>query len=367
MNVNKQHILFVCSTPFQIIVATQIIQHNKKGADADIIITNHSKEYLKLADGVKKTGIYNNVFILKCKRTVKHGNTLFDSISYHTRRCKEIVSDWIKSKIFAKDKKYDEIYIINISVITVFLYNALLQKNRNIKLNIFEEGMSTYCHSYTDADKPSSLHRRFVNSSGIINNTRGLWVFRPELLQWSIPNGEIHKIQPFDIKDTYFVNTINTIFDINNIKDSYEEKVIFFEESFYADGININDIEILQKLAQIYGKQNILVKLHPRDTINRFAPLGFKTNIDTSIPWEALVLNKDFSDKILITISSGSTLYPYLYFGIKAKCISLLNCLNVRPGNMQGELGEMMLKAYHMYPDVFSTPSSFDELRKYNR
>ncbi len=54
MNINKPHILFVCGTPFQVIVATQIIQHNKKGADADIIITNHSKGYRKLANGVKK-------------------------------------------------------------------------------------------------------------------------------------------------------------------------------------------------------------------------------------------------------------------------------------------------------------------------
>jgi hypothetical protein len=163
-----------------------------------------------------------------------------------------------------------------------------------------------------------------------------------------------------NIKDAVFVQAINDIFDLHHMSDKYDKPVIFFEESHFTDGFEVPDVEIVDQIAQIAGKDNIMIKLHPRSIVNRFARVGYKTNIDANIPWEVIVLNRDFTNKILIAIASGSVLYPYLYFGIPLKSFSLLNTLPRRPGMLNSSLGDMMNKMYQTYPSVFYAPANMN-------
>ena len=41
------------------------------------------------------------------------------------------------------------------------------------------------------------------------------------------------------------------------------------------DGYNVNDVEIVEKIASIVGKEKLFVKTHPRNPENRFEKLGY--------------------------------------------------------------------------------------------
>ena len=72
-------------------------------------------------------------------------------------------------------------------------------------------------------------------------------------------------------------------------------------------------MEIVEKIASIVGRENLLIKLHPRDTTNRFIRLGYKTNKTFSVPWEALALTMKKMPLMCITFSSGAALnYQFL-------------------------------------------------------
>lgn len=62
------------------------------------------------------------------------------------------------------------------------------------------------------------------------------------------------------------------------------------------------------KVADLVGKDNLLVKTHPRDKRTIYSDNGFKVDKNSNIPWEAIQLSKDFSDKVFLTVNSSSVL-----------------------------------------------------------
>ena len=357
----NSNVLIVCNTFFQILVATHIRLKLYKDDVVDIVISNHSNNSEQIAENIRKTGIYRNVIFIRNKKTKKYGIGLFHSISYTFRRAIEIIRNEIIARKISKKERYDTLFIANISIFTVLLYNRLLKKSEKLKLNLFEEGLSNYSRFFTDADNPDSLHRKWVNKKGIINNLHKLYLFNEQYMEWNAPNAEIVHLEKINIHDKSFTNIINTIFGVAEMTDQYDRKVIFFEESHFADGFEVPDVELVNQIAGKFGKENIMIKIHPRNKINRFTTLGYKTNVNTAIPWEVIILNQDLSDKILITISSLSVLNPYLYFGITSQSYSLLNCLKEKPGYMNGELGILMQKVYDSHPDLFFAPQTMDD------
>ena len=57
------------------------------------------------------------------------------------------------------------------------------------------------------------------------------------------------------------------------------------------------------------GKDNIMVKLHPRENApERYRELGVAIDTNSDVPFEVIQLVKDFSDKVFITCLSSSTI-----------------------------------------------------------
>ena len=62
------------------------------------------------------------------------------------------------------------------------------------------------------------------------------------------------------------------------------------------------------KIADLVGKDNLLVKTHPRDLRTIYNDNGFNVDKNSSMPWEAVQLGGDFSNHIFLTVNSGSVL-----------------------------------------------------------
>ena len=61
-------------------------------------------------------------------------------------------------------------------------------------------------------------------------------------------------------------------------------------------------------MASLVGKNNLLIKIHPRDYRTIYADHGFNVDENSAVPWEAIQLAGDFSEKIFLTVNSGSVL-----------------------------------------------------------
>lgn len=348
-------ILIIANTPFQIVVACHVVHLYYPKAEVDLCISNGIRGAEKLVANAQQTQAFRRVVYLKNGRHFVSGRlrTVFAWFQY-------LIDNYRVARYLSRTA-YDVLLFSNISVLNKILVTRLRKANPLCKVQIFEEGMSTYTQRFADGDSPTTLYRRYVDKDGVLNTLDTLYVFNPSFLAWKPTNGHIQVLPKISPSDRVFCELINQIFDYKHCQDSYDKKLIFFEESHALEGYEVPDVELVNRIAEKVGKDNIMVKIHPRNPHNRFARLGYKTNVDTAIPWEVIMLNQQLKDKILVTISSGSVIYPYMYFGIETKSYSLIRCLDEAPGLMKGEMGQLMEKVYATYPQMFNAPTSMDK------
>ena len=357
-NQNKR-LLIICNAPFQVIVALHILELYYSDAIVDFLVSDQFKGSDQIAKNAQESKRFRNVFYIKSKKWWKKKSTTADKIKYYTTLICSVIQN-LFNVVKVGRNTYDTILFTNISVFTKLLCSVLTKRNNNCKIHIFEEGLGTYSQVYAESDSEKSFYRRFIDHKGIFFQTERLYLFHPQFLTWYFPPEKICVIPPLSPSNKSFLNLANQLFKYSNNIDLYDKKVIFFEESYYAEGDDVPDIEIVNMISQYVGKDNIMIKVHPRNPINRFKELGYKTNINNSIPWELIMLNQPIENKIFVTIASGAAINPYLYLGIKVRSYSLLNCLKNRPGIMNTQLGELMANVYATFPEYLKAPTDFD-------
>ena len=145
--------------------------------------------------------------------------------------------------------------------------------------------------------------------------------FSPKVNKSGIPSIQIPLINKYsEIKDY-----LNTVFCKDRIFE-YKERYIFLSCIYDVEGGEaIGEFELAKAIADKVGKNNLLVKVHPRDDKEKYISAGLKVDENSSVPFEVIQINNDFSDKILITTLSGSILnfnfvlenVPVAYYGYK--------------------------------------------------
>ena len=313
-----------------------------------------------MVQNARRTNLFRSVQPIEIEKIFYKEAGLWNGLKYMLKRTCEIIQTLRLANIICK-QTYDVVLFSNISILTKRLTSLFARKYPKSKIEMFEEGTISYTRQFANGDAVTTPYRRFIDRIGVINRLTALYVFNPVFLTWKPTAGKVIELPKLTNPASDFITNLNIIFGYNQSVDNYDRKLIFFEESHALEGFDVPDIQILEQIARKIGKENIMVKIHPRNPENRFAKLGYKTNVVTSIPWELIILNQPMADKILVTISSGSVIYPYLYFGISTKTYSLLNCLPERPGLMKGDNGLLMQTIYETYPDVFIAPSSIKE------
>lgn len=346
---SNKRVLFICNSAYQLLTAVQIRKTIYREDSADLILTNQLADAEKVADQTQKAQVFDKVEYVQNKKQ-----------SYKNRITETIDDFRTIKKLHRRLGMYDSVCMSNISVFTILL--TRFYQFKPLEINIFEDGFITYCKAFTKMDR-ASLIAKIINPKGILGMASHLFIYNPDLLEWHRESIEIVAIPKISQADTATIKTLNIIFNYQSQTDIYDRKFLFLEESFFADHFIVNDVEMVEELAKIVGKENVMVKLHPRNAENRFEKLGYKTNHNYAIPWELILLNTHIKDCTLISISSCAILQPYLLLGIPVNCISLLQLLTEKPGNMKGELGEYMQKLFDKYPKICYSPQNMEDFK----
>lgn len=350
--------LFICNTVYQVLVASWIKYYYYNNQSADIIISDHMNGYELISDNFKKVDLFDDVFTVKSKAYTSSGERIYKN-KIHKFLCYRFPQIELNHYVNLKNS-YDELFISNYDYFSQFLYDNLKRKNSKMVLNVFEDGLSTYSKKtmeFYNGIKPydnkiKNIIFKFVfKRKYLYNNVNKVFVYDTDLLEWT-PNCDIVRIQKIDKNDENFKKTVNKVFNYDDLVDKYDEKYIFFEEAYYADTGYMEDVNLIETIAKIVGKENMLIKIHPRNSVNRFAERGFNTNKDTAIPWEIIAMNTDIENKVLITIASSSIVNPTAIFDIPVKAYSLVNMLNEKPAMLKGELFDTIMAFYKKYSNI---------------
>ena len=369
-------ILAICNTPFQVIVATCIKYHFYMNNDFDIALSDHFNDYKKFAENATATGLFRNVYTIdsreycfslgKYVRPKKRIGKLKEYFS-HTSMVK---------RLFSGRLEYDTILGFNVDRFFLIFYESQRKKNPNVDVKIFEEGIGNYkkLTTWTEKSRWRERHRGKIRKvlDGVLgrieiyHSISSIYLFSPIFLN-DETELEVIKIPKLDPECDELKAYLNKIFGYDNCADLYKEKVIFFEESYLEDGFIDDYMPIINKISEVVGKDNILVKSHPRSHYNGFAEAGYKTNTNKGIPWEIILLNNpDLKNKVFVSFCSGSVVSPVCYFDMKIPTVCIAKMMRFRPNKEISSYMEYMRETVlKKFPDVFFEPRNENELKEY--
>jgi len=331
---------------------------------ADIIISDHFSGGEIICERIKESGkIFSEVYYAKTKK-------YYDS-NYNSKinKIKSLLTKKIIEETIQLNNNYDFYFCANADPFSVLLYNYLKKfNNRKLKACWFEDGLGTYSFDKVYFERKNislkySLFKKIFGIKILTDEIYNFFVFRPECMDWK-PNAAIIKIPAIDKNDKEIINSLNAFWGYNNCKDNYNKKMIFFEDGFGDWDSNI-DVEIVKNFSEKVGKDNIIVKIHPRNSRNRFKELGFTTNVTLSIPWEVIALNTNVENTLLLTMYSQSVIMPFLLMGVKSKAVILAKTDPDFEKTDHMYFDYLDKYYYSKYSEIFYVPNTMEELNEY--
>ncbi len=310
--------IIFCQTPFQVIVSLMIRkQYSDSTKRFDIVIVDFFSGYDRIAEKLSQKGFFDHVYVAEVRDFI-----LAKGKIHNLKKLFKVLSPsrLISVSVPNLADYYDEMFCWNYDAFTASFRTAYSSRAKHIKLNIFDEGFITYLPVSDTIPK-----RGFMKIIERLNALRGLSELTREsvdayyLLEPSAVFFET-KAKVFEIdrkltRDPEIRDLINYLFDASEEIQKYDRKYIILEEAFLANVPDVDDEGIFDRIIERFGLENVIIKLHPRTREDRFTKKGIKTIGQSGVPFEALALCGDFSEKKLIGISCGTIPTYRMLFG----------------------------------------------------
>lgn len=302
-------ILFICNTYYQLIVAMQIKSTLLKTDQVTVYLSDHSRNAKKIVDNLNKENFFWNVQFIETKNIDYCKGKIFKGIK---DLFKAVTGNIKIFKNLSDNNIYDEIFYFNISITLITLFNYFYKKNANIVCSRYEEGILSY-NIQENKIKDLSMRvkciyflNKILGKKYIFKSSNKFYCFNPEIYTGVL---ETIKIPFIELNNSKIKGLLNNIFEVNEMILDYKQKYIYFEGVGDFDNKNqIGELKLVKDLANLIGKENLLIKKHPRDSTNVYENEGLIVDKSSSIPWEIIQLNYNFSEHIFLTAISGSVL-----------------------------------------------------------
>ena len=227
-----------------------------------------------------------------------------------------------------KNHYFDEIIVYNFNFDIYGLYSILSSVNPHIKVSMMEEGILSY-KKVQPFPKKLALSGKIREQLGKknMNDAAGCYYcFYPCLYDGKYRPVQIPLIHP----KSEIVAILKEVFDVHEQDLHYDRKYIFFASVFdFEGGTPIGEFELVKQIADTVGKDNLLIKIHPRDQRTIYRDNGFTVDKNSSVPWEVIQLSHDFSNHVFFTATSGSVLSGNFLTDIPVRTYYLFKLCNV--------------------------------------
>lgn len=300
MNKRKK-IIVIVNTYFQLITAIRLKETLWFSCIVNIIISDQSNGSEKIAQNIEKTGIFENVYWIQNKELCKKYDNLYTAFL----KAKMILFG-IKNNNYRE--KYDEMVFYNTDIFVHGLYASLIKNNTNLTCSRLDEGIL----SYTDSIFLGNSRLKYINKlreifyhDSLRMKTNNFYCFYPGVYEGNLNKIEIPQID----NPKHMGNILKKIFSVKSEMLNIKEKYIFFTSVYdFEGGLPIGETKLVFDIADMVGRDNLIVKMHPRDNRKVFQDRGIHVFENSEIPWEAMQFNNDFSSKLFLTVTSGSVL-----------------------------------------------------------
>lgn len=298
--------LIISNTFYQLIFAIQMKNTVFKNDRVVMLLSDHSLNAFKIYEKLVECNVFDESYYIETKkiendssRLEKWKDCLYVSFD-RQNRYSEMLSE-------ISNKQFDEILCFNYLNFEIDgIYATLSKFNCELKVSLYEEGILSYNQTTAKSGnrrKVAKQIRKILKKPCFKESIDDIYCFYPQLYKGHAKAIEVPRIR----RDSTVSTVIKKIF--NPKTEGYTQKYIFFTSVYdFEGGGPIGEFELVSQIAEIVGKSNLLIKMHPRDDRDIYIKNGFSVDINSSIPWEAVQLSGKFEDKVFMTVNSGSVL-----------------------------------------------------------
>ena len=296
----------ICNTYSQLILSIHLKNTIFKNDEVCCVLSDHSNNSYKIYKNLLDQKVFNNVFYIESKffdDTESKKNKILGLLYLLGFKPRFI-------RTFKIDSRIDEIIFYNRDYVAFSIFNVLYRKNKKILASRYDEGALSLnviddIYMLTIKQKCAYKIRSMLGLSNPVTNIGCLYSMFTNLYHGKLKTTAVPEIS--QLSDTS--NALKKIFSIDELTLEYPYKYIFFTSVYdFEGGKPVGEYELVCKIADLVGKENLLVKTHPRDTRTIYKDNGFNVDKNSAIPWEAIQLSGDFSNQVCMTINSGSVL-----------------------------------------------------------
>ena len=314
--------LAICNTYSQLIITLRLIETLWQGDQVDLVLSDHSIGTREACENLRGLGIFRNVYWRATKEMCAPRSGVVSTVAKVRAFCFGVEDREIT------ENDYDEVSFFNVNTYLRGVYSKLSDRRR-LSCSMFEEGVLSYAQS----DFPNKLGlklcdaiRDFMGKRHLEEDTKLFYCFYPEFYRGALTPVAIPRIS----RDSAVGEVLLRVFGITKDMFDIKEKYIFFTSVYdFEGGDPIGEFGVVKQCADLLGRDNLIVKTHPRDTRTVYADNGLHVYRNSTIPWEAIQIFADYSDKVFLTASSGSVLSGNAMSGSPAKTFYMHKLCNL--------------------------------------
>lgn len=348
--------LMIANSVYQLLTAVHIKTALLKDLPADLIVTDVTKSLSDCLPRLQQTGIFRRVLFAATKElNQKYG-------AARTEKLTEIFTDaprifrWMLSEELGD---YSRVYFSNFDIFLRMLASEF--SHRECSFFCYEDGFSSYVIDFLREDRAPI--NQYAQGMKIKEKLEGFLLYEPGLAMRgdSFPNNPLPKISP---QDRALKDLLNFIFDYHKTEDPAD--FLFLEQSFRAENIPCNDLQLMFECQQAVGASRFLVKPHPRNEENLPLQLGLTRKYPNNVPWELFLLNEGVQGKKLITVCSNAALSGKILFGIDIPTVMLYRLFDGKVLWKENDILQQYLRKFHRQfaGEQYYVPETIYELRE---
>lgn len=354
-------ILARCATYFHLFNLIQLKLTLLKDQDVDIVLSLDT-DFSFHENSLKESGLFHRVIRSDVSNIL--WTKEFNECSEENRE------SWFLDKLKQScgsipDEDYSDFYFGMDDAYNKFLYYCMVEMGMRPALHMFDEGTASYVLPFTKRIQVDHIPHSHFGEQAFLKNIKELLLYAPELRSGNLPF-PVNKIPSIDRNSSEVRKIFNMIFGYK--PGLTLRRYIYFEGGCFNDNMGTMDIDILNQVAEIIGKDNIAVKLHPRTVNDRFTRRGYYVMPNQNIPWEMYAINEELENHVYISNSSTAALTTRTIFGINTFTVNLFNLdllehtLYTRQKNFSGSY-KLQEQLFNKDGICFFSPKNANELK----
>lgn len=330
-------ILMIVNSVYQLVTAIHIRCRLINGQEAELLLTDVTPQLEEYLPKLQETGLFSRILFAKThdlnsRYMVGPQEEISEGYCQVNRILQWGLSDELQD--------YSQIYFSNYDTFSRML--ACRYYYQPCSFICYEDGFSTYVIDYLRENRAAvNIH---PDGRKIKDKIEYVLLYEPGLAMRgdNLPNRRLPKIDP---KDENFRELLNFVFSYTAPEETAD--FIFLEQSFRAEGLKTNDLELMRECEKITGSGRFLVKPHPRNPENIPYQLGITRQYACKAPWELVLLNGDVKNKTVVTVCSNGALTSRLVFGMETETVMLYELFEGKVLWQEDKVLKRYLRQFH--------------------